>query len=189
MVQSAPTSLGLAAMSRSPGATLSLSGSGVLNATTVTGNTNGLLGAGLAFATVGGNFWLTANGGSIVESGSRPDEYVRRRQQHRRGRQRLSDPLHYQLPPIRLGCDSLTLNDTNTVQSGGILVTSNIAGTPLPAESLASGVNELIVHAYGDITINSAISAGNGLTKSGSGTLTLGGAKRRFDRPDQRQPR
>jgi hypothetical protein len=72
---------------------------------------------------------------------------------------------------------TLTLTGTNTLQSGGILITSNnIFGATISGGTLASGVNELIVHAYGEITINSSITASNGLMKTGFGTLTFGGA-------------
>src|SRR5207237_7619033 len=61
--------LGLGGMARQAGATLDVStgaGSPAFSVATSTGNTNGLLGTGPAFATVaGGTTWATASGGNI----------------------------------------------------------------------------------------------------------------------------
>jgi autotransporter-associated beta strand protein len=74
------------------------------------------------------------------------------------------------------GTVTLTLSgSSNILSNGGILVTPNGGGSVITGGTLASNSNELIVHTYGDLTINSALAATAGLTKSGPNTLTLGG--------------
>src|SRR5207249_4331053 len=76
------------------------------------------------------------------------------------------------------GFFTLTLSGTNTLQSGGILVTpsSGFAKTITGGTLNAGGFGDLLFHVYGGgLTINSALAGDNGLTKTGPGTLTLGG--------------
>src|SRR5205823_14251085 len=74
---------------------------------------------------------------------------------------------------------TLTLSGTNTLQSGGILVTPSAAGGTITGGTLSSpGSGELLVHQYGPtpFTINSALVSTTGLTKTGPGTLVLAAA-------------
>src|SRR5207248_10485585 len=74
---------------------------------------------------------------------------------------------------------TLTLTGQGTLQSGGILVTPSSNGGTITGGTLtAPGGGEFLVHQYngGTFTINSALaSTTGGLTKTGSGTLVLGG--------------
>ena len=71
---------------------------------------------------------------------------------------------------------TLGLTGFNTIQSGGILLPSTESTATITGGALRSGQNELITHVYGsDLTIGSNIAVGNGLTKTGPGTLTLAG--------------
>src|SRR5205823_5625479 len=73
---------------------------------------------------------------------------------------------------------TLTLSGTNTLQSGGILVTPSAAGGTITGGTLSSpGSGELLVHQYSatPFVINSALVA-SFVTKTGPGTLVLSGA-------------
>ena len=73
---------------------------------------------------------------------------------------------------------TMTLSGTNTLQSGGILVTPASGGGTITGGSLtASGGGELIVHDYAPsgFTINSSLVSAVGLTKTGPQNLILGG--------------
>jgi autotransporter-associated beta strand protein len=164
-------------ITRNAGATVDFS---LVNATTTTGNTNGLLGNGPAFSTVGGgSFWATNSGGSLVgltnmgtntfSTGTNTDLT-----QSATVANITTNSLRF-----NTGNVTLTLSGTNTIQSGGILVTQNAHNSPVTITGgtlTAPGPGELIVHAYGGIVINSAIISAAGLTKTGVyDTLTLGG--------------
>jgi autotransporter-associated beta strand protein len=164
-------------ITRNAGATVDFS---LVNASTTTGNTNGLLGSGPAFSTVGGgSFWATNSGGSLVgltnmgtntfSTGTNTDVT-----QSATVANITTNSLRF-----NTGNVTLTLSGTNTLQSGGILVTQNAHNSPVTITGgtlTAPGPGELIVHAYGGIVINSAIISAAGLTKTGVyDTLTLGG--------------
>jgi autotransporter-associated beta strand protein len=173
---------GLGAMTRASGATFSnTSGSAAI--TTTTGNTNGLWGNGPAFATSGAA-WLTNNGSGVLTNlpagptnafspGTNTDVSGS------------VSPAVFTTNSLRFNTPNSTLTlsgvfDVSTVQSGGILVTANAASpnfvpTTINGGTLASGQNELIVHAYSDVMINSDMLAPSGLTKTGPGNLILGG--------------
>jgi autotransporter-associated beta strand protein len=174
---------GLGAITRSAGATLDVStGSGfpTFAAATSTGNTNGLLGTGPAFATFGGFTWAASDGNAIVglatygantfTPGTNVDVTVDSAQTGF-----IANSLRFPaFTPI------LSLAGTNTLQSGGILVTSSgrINGN---GTLTAPGSGELIVHQYINnlgfpFVINASLSSAAGLTKTGPGVLTLGGA-------------
>jgi autotransporter-associated beta strand protein len=78
------------------------------------------------------------------------------------------------------GFVTLTLTGTNTLESGGILVTPTSALTKTITggtitSSHGSG-DELLIHQYGGgLVIDSALISADGLTKTGTGLLTLGG--------------
>jgi autotransporter-associated beta strand protein len=69
---------------------------------------------------------------------------------------------------------SLTVNpgQTLTLASGGILALGTYTGAGISGGILTSATNELIVHAVGDLDLNTTLTA-NGFTKSGAGTLTI----------------
>jgi autotransporter-associated beta strand protein len=145
---------------------------------------NGLLGNGPAFATVGGTTWATASGGAITglatygtntyTANTNVDVTASSSQTNV-----TVNSLRFNTPNL-----TLTLTGTNTVQSGGILVTpSSGSGATITGGTLsATGGGELIFHQYSNIgptsstlTINSAIVSSAGLTKTGGSILTLGG--------------
>jgi fibronectin-binding autotransporter adhesin len=83
------------------------------------------------------------------------------------------------------GAKTLTLSGTNTIESGGIMVTSAVgANATAIAGGTLRGINngDLVIHQFntdGDLTIGSIIASngtGTGLTKTGAGTLVLTGA-------------
>ena len=79
---------------------------------------------------------------------------------------------------LNTGNLSLTLSGTNSLQSGGILVTPLAAGGTITGGTLtAPSSGELFVHQYsaGNFTINSTLISTVGLTKTGLGMLILGG--------------
>jgi autotransporter-associated beta strand protein len=180
--------LAAAALSRpNVGATadFSLTGGVTFTVTTSTGNSaGGLLGAGPAFATVnGGSTWATASGGAVVglaaggytantySSGTNTDVTTTS-----------AAPNSFTTNSLRFntGNLTLTLNGTNTLQSGGILVTPSGAGATINGGALTTpSGGELLFHAYGNLTVNSNLNSNNGttggLTKTGPGNLTLGG--------------
>jgi fibronectin-binding autotransporter adhesin len=174
----ANVTIGVGAITRSAGATLDLSPGGAnLFATTSTGTTNGLLGAGPAFATVGGQFWATSSGGSLgaITTGDL-NGYGSGINTDVGNTATLNGPLISN--SLRFVANGLTLNlsGTLTLQSGGILLPSNVSTATITGGTLASSQNELIAHVYGsDLTIGSAINVSNGLTKTGPGILTLAG--------------
>ena len=172
--------LAAGAITRSAGATVDLSASGAtFNVTTTTGNTNGLLGTGPAFATVsGGSTWATVSAGVVVglatygtnsyASGTNTDVTS------------TTVPAGFTTNSLRFNTSNLTLalSGTNTIQSGGILVTPLATGGTITGGTLtAPSSGELIVHQYGtgNLTINSTLISTVGLTKTGVGMLVLGG--------------
>ncbi|HEX8913798.1 MAG TPA: autotransporter-associated beta strand repeat-containing protein [Humisphaera sp.] len=76
---------------------------------------------------------------------------------------------------------TLNLSGTNTIASGGILVTPNMGGGAaaiISGGSLTSGAADLIVHQYNTfntLTVSSAITGAIGLTTAGAGTTVLSG--------------
>jgi autotransporter-associated beta strand protein len=79
---------------------------------------------------------------------------------------------------------TLTLNGTNTVDSGGILVTANVGpnATLITGGALTSGNGQDIIitqnntNAGGALTVDAVLTGAVGLTKSGAGQLTLSGS-------------
>lgn len=82
------------------------------------------------------------------------------------------------------GAKTLTLAGINTVTSGGVLVTSNVGAnttTITGGTLIGANTSDLVIHqnSSGGMIINSIIAnntGATGLTKTGTGTLTLGGA-------------
>jgi fibronectin-binding autotransporter adhesin len=185
--------LNLGAITRSPGATVDITSSGpTFVGQTSTGNTNGLLGTGPAYATTGlGVTWATSNGGFI--NGLPPSSY---------GSDTYSPGTNtdyvgpYRQLSANTTTNSIRFNDSSTsstldlfsailtVQSGGILMTANSGPVTIgyfgsPGTLTTPGGNgELLVHQYNTsnaLTIDANIVAFGGLTKTGPGTLILGG--------------
>jgi autotransporter-associated beta strand protein len=168
-------SLGLAGVTRAPGTTFSLTGNNGTFLTTTTGNTNGIWGNGPAFASAFGTYWFTNNSNFLVELAAGPTNTFS---------SGTNTDVSGSVSPSAFTTNSLRFNTadtflgltgTNTLQSGGILVTPNAAPSYIYGGALNSGQNELIVHAYSDFTIFSSIVASAGLTKTGPNTLTLAG--------------
>jgi fibronectin-binding autotransporter adhesin len=157
----------------SPGSTFSVQ--------TSTGNTNGLLGTGPAFATVNnGAGWATLSGVVVAPlagysintytSGANTDVTASTAQSNI-----TTNSLRFNVPNL-----SLSLSGTNILQSGGILGTPSGGGeqiTGVTATLAAVGGGELFIHQYsnGPLTIGAALVSSAGLTKSGSGPLVLSG--------------
>jgi autotransporter-associated beta strand protein/probable HAF family extracellular repeat protein len=166
----APIALGFGAITRSAGATVNFSAVGNFSGTTSTGNTNGLLGAGAAFATASGQYFSRAAGGGIgvvigqantIGAGVNTDIVT-------------NVGFGGTTNSLRFTNDALTLNllGTLTIQSGGILLPSTVSTATITGGTLEG----VIAHVYGsDLTIGSQIIAANGITKTGPGTLTLAG--------------
>jgi autotransporter-associated beta strand protein len=144
--------------------------------TTSAGNTNGLLGTGPAFATVNGaSTWainsggtiagLTAYGTNIYSAGTNTDVTA-----SASFAGLTTNSLRFSGPGT-----TLTLSGTNTLQSGGILVPPSGFGVITGGTLSVPGAGELLVHDYGYLSLNSAVSGPGGLTKSGPGDLNLGG--------------
>ncbi|HEY7118959.1 MAG TPA: autotransporter-associated beta strand repeat-containing protein [Tepidisphaeraceae bacterium] len=182
--------LNLGGIGRLTGATLDVSsgaGSPAFSAATSNGNINGLLAnaalTSSAFATVGGGTtWATASGGNIaglsaggytantftpntnvdVTTSATPAGFT-------------ANSLRFNTAPAV----TLTLTGVDTLQSGGILVTPSATGggTITGAFLTAPSSGELLVHQYSasTFTINSQLISSGGLTKTGPGTLALGG--------------
>jgi autotransporter-associated beta strand protein len=181
--------LNLGGIGRLAGATLDVAtgaGSPAFSAATSNGNINGLLTnaalTGSAFATVGGGAtWATASGGNVaglsaggygantfttntnvdVTAAAAPAAFT-------------ANSLRFNTTPAV----TLTLAGVNTLQSGGILVTPSAGGGTITGGFLtAPSSGELLVHQYSatNFTVNSQLISSAGLTKTGPGTLTLGG--------------
>ncbi len=75
------------------------------------------------------------------------------------------------------GTLTLTLSGTNTLQSGGLLVTPNAIGGTITGGTLeATSSGELLFHIYNSgFAVNSNLVSTVGLTKTGPGNLNLGG--------------
>jgi fibronectin-binding autotransporter adhesin len=149
--------------------------------TTTTGNTAGLLGAGPAFATVGlGNTWATNSGGTIVGLGSyNANTFGLGINTDLTTSMGVANTATNSLR-FNTGDPTLTLSGTNTLVSGGILVTPNATGGTITGGTLTTpGSNvPLFVHQYSQVapfSINSALAVSSALAKTGPGTLVLGG--------------
>jgi autotransporter-associated beta strand protein len=180
--------LGLGPITRSAGATFDV---GILNnglplptftVPTTTGNTNGLLGTGPAFATVGGgSSWAKVSGGGVtglVAADYGANAFTPGTNVDVTSSATLSGFTANSLRFNGIAAQTLTLSGTNTLQSGGILVPPTATGGTITGGTLtAPGLGELIVHQYGgQLTIDSSIVSTVGLTQTGGANrLVLGG--------------
>lgn len=154
---------------------------------TADANTNGILGG---WATVDNNTWAVSNGtGNAITglasltndtwaAGTNTDVTLG-------GADPASGSTTNSLRFNAGGAKSLTLAGTNTLTSGGLLVTPNVGANAITiAGGTLAGANaaDLIVHqnnAAGSLTISSVIAnntAATGVTKTGAGALVLNGA-------------
>jgi fibronectin-binding autotransporter adhesin len=153
------------------------------NVSTTTGNSSaGLLGTGPAYATYNnGNTWATVSGGTITGYSGYVGNTYTTSTANVDVTSSGTTPTGFTVNSLRLqNLISLTLTGTNTLQSGGILDISNIngVGDSIGGGTLtAPGGGEMLVHQYGlaPLTITSALVSTVGLTKTGPGTLVLGG--------------
>jgi hypothetical protein len=150
--------------------------------TTTTGNTNGLLGSGPAFATFGGGWeWAADSGGVITRLSTYGDNMYSPGINTDVTTLSSSPPANFTTNSLRINTlnATLMLSGVNTLQSGGILVTPwttvGESGTTIAGGTLtAAGSGELLVHNYGGrLTINSNLLSSTGLTVVGD--LILGG--------------
>jgi fibronectin-binding autotransporter adhesin len=166
-----------------PGTSDFVPGAGGLtfNVATTAGTVNGLLGTGPAFATFNNeSTWATVNSGAIAGLAT----YATNNYTSAANNVDVTNSAtlsNITVNSLRFSGSNpvLTLSGTNTLQSGGILVSGNNSGTITGGTLMASGGGELIVHQHSSatpgLTINSSIVSTAGLTKTGAGTLTLGG--------------
>jgi fibronectin-binding autotransporter adhesin len=141
--------------------------------TTTTGLTNGILGP---WAVVNGQSWASKSGSNIVGlSTYGTDVYAPG--MHTDVTAGSGIPSGFTTSTLRFNSAvTAVLSATNTIQSGGILVTPSGAGSVINGGTLTSGTNEFIIHTHGGLTINSAMTVPGGLTLADySGGLTLSG--------------
>ncbi len=186
--------LDLKAISRSNGGTLDATlpsgtqdaSNGIRTSTTNQAN-NVLVSAasnGVAYATVGGATWASVSGGNLVPFTGSYFTGVANYTTTRNIDVTDSDSVSgVTVNTLRFDGDhTLTLAGTNTVNTGGILVTANAGnGATITGGTLrAGGGTELVLHNYGaqltiDANIANSASGASRLTISGSGTTVLGG--------------
>lgn len=192
--------LTFASLARTAGATVNFTGAlssvgddtNNLRFTTAPTLVSGIIGG---YATVGGSGWATYTGGAFA-SVQALTTYVTTATNLNTAANYANDNVDVttsQTPGAAIAPNSLRFNNatartltltgtTNTLVSGGILVTATAtAGGTITGGTLrgASGT-DLVVHQYsaGTFSINSTIAdntSATGLTKSGTGALTLGG--------------
>jgi fibronectin-binding autotransporter adhesin len=168
---------------RSAGATADFTpsaGTTTFTIATTTGTTDGLLGSGPAYATVAsGTSWATVASGNIVGLST----YATNSYTNATANVDVTTsaaPTTFAVNSLRFSANNLTmtLSGTNTLQSGGILVTPNTANDTITGGTLtAPNSGELIIHQYGfNFAINSALVSSTGLTVTCASNemLTLG---------------
>jgi autotransporter-associated beta strand protein len=178
----APLTLSLGALTRSAGSSMSVVTQTNANVTTALGTTNGILGG---WVTDGSANWVTKSGSNIVplasygtdlySSGTNTNVTIG-----------TGIPSTFTTNSLRFNTNvpggmAVFLNGSNNIQSGGILMGSSASDVTIAGGSLTAvgPAGELFVHQFSsaaNLTINSSITALNGLTKTGPGLLTLGGS-------------
>ena len=165
-----PLTLNLGALTRASTGTFGISRDPSSTITTTTGLTRGILGG---WATMNSMSWATKNGSVIVglasygtdvyAPGVNTDVTIAS-----------GIPADFTTNTLRFNVPvTAVLSGTNTIQSGGILVSNG--QSVITGGILTSGTGELIVHTFGGLTINSSLNLTGGLTKTGSSILTLAG--------------
>jgi fibronectin-binding autotransporter adhesin len=142
-------------------------------------NTNGLFGAGPAFATVnGGTGWASVSGVVIAPlAGYSTNIYLSGANTDVTANSSQSSITTNSLRFNTTGGLTLTLSGINTLQSGGVLATPNSIGGTITGGTLeAPSSGELLFHIYNTgFAANSNLVSTTGLTKTGPGILDLGG--------------
>ncbi|MEI7563970.1 MAG: autotransporter-associated beta strand repeat-containing protein, partial [bacterium] len=171
--------LDLGAINRNVGGIVDVNTTGTI--ITSTANSNGILGG---WATFGGNTWAVSAGSSAITglASYTNDTWAAANNTTVTGSSSpglgsTTNSLRFDAP----GAYTLTLSGTNTITSGGILVTSAVVGnlSRITGGSLtAAPSKDLIViqnNTGAGLTIDSIINnnTSTGLTKSGAGQLTL----------------
>jgi autotransporter-associated beta strand protein len=172
-----PTTLNLSAITRSAGGTTDFRPSTNFIIATTTGNTNGLLGTGTAFATTNqGLTWATASSGAIVGFTAYQNGIVGSGVNSDLGGGSFIGLIANSIR-FSTANDSFNLLSPGTLQSGGILVNPFATGAAITGESLTASNGEFVFHVYSSdgFFVSSPLIASNGLTKTGPGNLTLAG--------------
>lgn len=176
------------ALTRNVGGTINVGApaSGSVSTTATTTLTNGVLSASssnpTAFATVNGTDWATVSGGVIGALSSYATGNVNYTTTNNVNVTNGDAPASgVTVNSLRFNSASttLTLAGVNTINTGGILVTSAATGASITGGTLKSNTgNELVVINNGQLAIDSVLANGaaaSALTLSGSGTTTLNG--------------
>ncbi len=184
-------SLALGALTRNSGSTVdfTLPGTGNVSTASTTFVSNSVLVSaasnGIAFATVGGANWAANTSGAITALSSYQTNYASTSNVNvGNGTASATDTPSsgFTVNTLRFNAANLTLNasGTNTVSTGGILVTSAGTTDALSGGNLqAGGGKELVIIDNGALNIGSAIqnnSSASALTLAGTGITTLSGA-------------
>jgi len=177
-----------ATLTRNTGGTLDITDAtgGHVSTTATTTSTNGVLSASgsnpTAFATVNGTGWATVSGGAISALSS-----------YSTGTGNYTTTANVDVTDgdsvtgvtvntmrFNAATDTLTLAGTNTINTGGILVTSASSAAAINGGTLKSGTgNELVIVNNGQLAVSSVLANGaaaSALTLSGTGTTTLNAA-------------
>lgn len=177
------TNTALGPFSRNAGGTVNftLPASGTISTSTTA--TNGLLGG---WATVGGTDWATVSAGNIAAATYTTGTWSSGTNTNVTSTVTItSGSTTNSLRFAAAGAQTLTLSGSNTLESGGILVTASVGGntTSITGGTLqgASGQDLVVTNhnSSGSLVIASTVAdngIATGLTKSGAGILTLSGA-------------
>ena len=190
-----PLLLTLGALTRNPAATADFippigtqnASNGIVTTSTGFVSNNVLVSAatnGVAYATSGGADWANQSGGNIIKLASyNANSFTSTDNANVTGSQTPAagitvNTLRFNDAPAT----TLTLSGTNTVSTGGLLVTAATAtnGVTIAGGNLqAGGGKELVLINNGKLAVSSAIvnnSTASALTVAGTGTTTLSGA-------------
>ncbi|MEI6072621.1 MAG: autotransporter-associated beta strand repeat-containing protein, partial [Verrucomicrobiae bacterium] len=171
--------LNLGTITRNIGGTVDFGTTGSI--ITSTGNTTGILGG---WATFGGTTWAVSNGASAITglASYTNDIWAAANNTDVTGNSTQTGNTTNSLRFNATGANTLTLNGTNIITSGGILVTSAVGNntTTITGGTLAGAASKDLVviqnNTLNGLTIASTIANNTGataLTKSGAGALTL----------------
>lgn len=174
-------------LTRNTGGTLDVTDAAGGNVTTAAATTltNGVLGASAsnptAFATVNGTDWATYAGGikALSSYSTGNANYTTTSNVDVTNGDAPASGVTVNSLRFNSASTALTLAGTNTINTGGILVTSAATGASITGGTLKSNTgNELVIINNGQLTVGSVLANGAGasaLTLSGSGTTTLNG--------------
>jgi fibronectin-binding autotransporter adhesin len=154
---------------------------------TASANTSGILGS---WATFSNTTWAKTNGsGNAIDGLTTFANDTWAADNHTTvtlaGANPAADSTTHSLRFHEAGAKTLTLSGTNTLTSGGLMVTSGVAAnnTTISGGTLiGANTSDLVIHQFntgGNLTIGSIIAnntGATGLTKTGAGTVILSGA-------------